>query len=136
MDHINSFLQKLKIIIKHTTEILPNDPVIYRINKRLLLAIQFDPIKVFNKVGEQLYKYRNFVYDESTEKLLLEWDFIESKDISNTDDENIASLLISQLKECLKQMDEKSKIFFRKLTIELLDEFLEYSYIQSTNKDN
>lgn len=127
--HIDSFLHNLKLIIKETTSLLPNDPMIYRVNKRLSLAIQYDPLYIFNKVGEYLYKYRTFVYDESTENLLLEWKFEETKDIKNPEIEDITILLISQLKMCLQKMNVQGKSFFRKLTSELLDSYIEYKYM-------
>lgn len=135
MDYIDSFLHNLKIIIKETSALLPNDPLLYRVNKRITLAIQYDPLLVFNKVGEYLYKYRNFVYDATTERLLLEWDFTETEKIE-PEKEDIIKLIISQLKKCLISMDDDGRKFFRKLTCSLLDDYLEYKYIENSNKKN
>lgn len=126
--HIDSFLHNLKIIIKETSQLLPNDPIIYRTNKRLLLAIQYDPLRVFTIVGKYLYKYKDFVYDATTEDLLFNTDF--SKEVQNVKDTEvgeIALLLIDQIKKCLMAMPDREKKIFRKLTCELLDDYIEYN---------
>jgi hypothetical protein len=126
--HIDSFLHNLKIIIKETSQLLPNDPIIYRTNKRLLLAIQYDPLRVFTIVGKYLYKYKDFVYDATTEDLLFNTDF--SKEVQNVKDTEvgeIALLLIDQIKKCLMAMPDHEKKIFRKLTSELLDDYIEYN---------
>lgn len=126
--YIDSFLHNLKIIIKETSTLLPNDPIIYRTNKRLMLAIQYDPLYVFNTVGEYLYSYKDFVYDASTEDLLMEWDFQkEVKEVGDPEVEEVAVLLIGQIKKCLRAMKEDEKKIFRKLTSELLDDYIEYT---------
>lgn len=128
--YVDSFLHNLKIVIKETNNLLPNDPVLYRVTKRINAVIHVDPLLVFNNVGTYLFKYKDFVYDKSTEDLLMEWDFIETE-MSNPNNENkdIVQIIIYNLKICLKNMDNNGKEFFRALICQLLDDYLEYTFL-------
>jgi hypothetical protein len=123
--YIDSFLHTLKIVIKEASNLLPNDPGLYRANKRINLIIQYQPKLAFEKVGEMLYRYHKFVYDSSTEDLLLEWNFKEVELLDN-EDTDMASLIIAELKLCFKTLNTEQKIFFRKQICDLLDDYLDY----------
>jgi hypothetical protein len=130
---VDNFLHNLKIIIKEVSELLPNDPQLYRANKRILLAIQYSPLEVLNTVGLYLYKYKDFVYDPSTEGSLINYEFMELHTINNVDVETISTLLISEIKKCVIKMDMEGKLFFRKLVISLLDDYIEYQYLKNNS---
>lgn len=124
--HLDSFLHTLKILIKEALNYIPDDPKVYRVNKRIMLIIQLDPAFAFNKVGEYLYKYRDFIYDASTEDLLLKWDFIEAYDEEDKELEDVSLLVISELKRCMVKMNDVQKTYYRKMVASLLDDYLEY----------
>ena len=125
--YIDSFLHNLKILIKEASDFIPNDPKIHRVNKRAMLAIQYDPLYAFNKVGSYLYKYRNFIYDATTEELLLKWSFDdETKDTTDKEVEDASVMIINELKRCLSTMDDKQKKYYRELVSNLLDDYIEY----------
>ncbi len=123
--YIDSFLHNLKIIIKEALNYIPDDPKIYRVNKRIMLAIQYDPAFTFEKVGSYLYKYKDFIYDSSTEDLLLAWEFPEAKS-KDKEIEDVSILVISELKRCLMNMNKEQRDYYRKLVSSLLDDYLEY----------
>jgi hypothetical protein len=125
---IDSFLHNLKILIKECMTYIPNnDPKIYRINKRIMLAIQFDPLFTFNKVGSYLYKYRNFIYDASTEEMLLNWNFVEVYDEDDKELEDVSIMVILELKKCMNNMNLEQKNYYRSLVANLLDDYIEYT---------
>ena len=124
--YIDSFLHNLKILIKEAQSFIPDDPKIYRINKRIMLAIQLDPSFTFNKVGSYLYKYRDFIYDSTTEELLLKWDFVEAYDENDKELEDVSLLVINELKRCMSKMTKEQKDHYRKLVANLLDDYIEY----------
>ena len=126
-EYIDSFLHILKILIKEGQNYIPDDPRVYRVNKRIMLAIQYDPLTTFNTVGPRLYKYRKFIYDASTEDLLLELDFEEAYNEKNKELEDTTLLVISEFKRCLKNMNDDQKKYYRKLVAELLDNYIEYN---------
>jgi hypothetical protein len=126
MKYVDSFLHNLKILIKEASTLVPEDPLIYRINKQAMLCIQYDPSYAFNSVGEKLYKYKDFIYDESTESLLSEWKFDDVDTIDDRDIQDGASMIISELKRCLNTIDNDKKIFYRSLFVNLLDDYLEH----------
>lgn len=126
-EYVDSFLHSLKILIKEASTYIPEDPKIYRINKRIMLAIQMDPAFTFNKVGNYLYKYRDFIYDASTEELLLKWEFVEAFDENDKELEDINMLVISELKRCLIKMNKEQRDYFRKIVSSLLDDYIEYT---------
>jgi hypothetical protein len=128
---VDNFLHTLKILIKEINIIVPDNPNSYRINKRICLAIQYDPLFVFKKVGENLYNYQKFVYDEESDDLLLQWDFKETKTIKDPDLEDIVVLVISVLKERLQKMSKEERKRIRSMISELLDYYVEYVYITS-----
>lgn len=124
---IDSFLHNLKIIIKEAMNYIPDDPRVYRVNKRIMLAIQMDPLFTFNKVGANLYKYRNFIYDASTEDLLLTWDFVEAYDKNDKELEDVSLLVISEFKRVMVKMNKEQKDYYRKMVASLLDDYIEYT---------
>lgn len=124
--HVDSFLHTLKILVKEAMNYIPEDPRVYRVNKRVMLAIQMDPGFTFNKVGGYLYKYRDFIYDASTEDLLLKWEFVEAFDENDKELEDVSLLVISELKRCMAKMDADQKEYYRKMVASLLDDYLEY----------
>lgn len=125
--YVDSFLHTLRIVIKEAMAYIPDDPRVYRVNKRIMLAIQMDPLFTFNKVGTNLYKYRNFIYDASTEDLLLKWDFIEAYDENDKELEDVSLLVISEFKRVLVKMNKEQKDYYRKMVSSLLDDYIEYT---------
>lgn len=125
--YVDSFLHTLKILIKEAMNYIPEDPKVYRVNKRVMLAIQFDPGFTFNKVGSYLYKYRDFIYDSSTEDLLLKWEFVEAFDEDDKELEDVSLLVISELKRCMIKMNPEQKDYYRKMVSSLLDDYIEYT---------
>lgn len=124
--HIDSFLHTLKILIKEASTLVPEDPAIYRINKQAMLCIQYDPSYVFNSVGEKLYKYKKFIYDDTTESELSNWNFDEVDTINDKEIQDGTTMIISELKRCLNTIDKEKKIFYRSLFVNLLDDYIEY----------
>lgn len=125
--YIDSFLHTLRILVKEAMNYVPEDPKIYRVNKRIMLAIQLDPGFTFHKVGGYLYKYRDFIYDASTEDLLLKWDFKEEIDDTEPELAEVSVLVISEFKRCMVKMNTEQKDYYRKMVASLLDDYLEYT---------
>lgn len=125
--YLDSFLHTLKILIKEGLKYIPDDPKIYRINKRVMLAIQYDPLFTFNKVGSYLYKYKDFVYDSTTEDLLIKWNFENEAENQDKEVEDVSILVISELRRCLSKMNDDQKKYYRKLVSSLLDDYVEYN---------
>lgn len=115
------------MVIKEAMNYIPDDPRVYRVNKRIMLIIQMDPLFTFNKVGSYLYKYRDFIYDASTEELLLKWDFIEAYDENDKELEDVSLLIISEFKRCMQKMNPDQKDYYRKMVASLLDDYIEYT---------
>jgi hypothetical protein len=128
-EHVDSFLHNLKILVKEAYVLLPNNPSIYRANKRINLLINVEPKLIIEKAGEKLYKYKDYIYDASTEVLLEQMSF--SEDIT-PDTSDLATLLINEVKICLRTLTEDQKKFFRKVLCDLLDDYLDYMILIST----
>lgn len=129
-EFLDSFLHNLKILIKECLNYIPDDPKIYRMNKRIMMAIQYEPLFTFNKVGSYLYKYKDFIYDSSTEELLMKWEFEEALDNDDKEVEDVSLLVISELKRCMISMDNEQKKYYRGIVSSLLDDYLEYNCIE------
>lgn len=124
--YVDSFLQNLRIVIKEALAIVPEDPRIYRINKRIMLAIQMEPGLTINKVGELLYKYKDFIYDASTEDLMFQWDFSKEIITDSKETEDVALMVMFELKRALQSMSLDQRKYYRAMIISLLDDYLEY----------
>jgi hypothetical protein len=124
---VDRILHNLKTIMKEAQSLRPNDPNFYRAIKRVNFACQFEPLLVVNRLGKYLYKYKHFVYDENSDNAILDWEFSETSTISNPEVADITILVIAQLKICARELDENGRKFFRKLMIELLDDYIEFS---------
>lgn len=131
---IDRILHNLRTTIKEAQALKPDDPNFYRAVKRVNLAIQYEPLLVVNRIGEYLFKYKHFVYDEASDNAILEWEFAETSTISNPEVADITVLVITQLKTCARELDVNGRTFFRKLMIELLDDYLEFKYLDKVCK--
>ena len=135
---IDTFLHNCKILVNSFTNILPeNDPTFYRLNKRILLAIQYDPLYVFSSMGKKLYEYRDFVYNENIEvESLMKKIKNENKIINPDETTEVILFIIKYIEEEFKKTEnDDNKRFFRKLLSELLDGYVEYKYIEINKED-
>jgi len=124
-EHVDTFLHNFKVLIKEIYAVLPNNPNIYRANKRIHLLIMVDPRIIIEKVGEKLFKYKDSIYDDDIEKLSKKINM----EIVDTSTADLATLLVEEIKICLSTLSENQKRFFRKLLCDLLDEYLEYKVL-------
>lgn len=124
--YIDYFLHNLKILIKEVSAFLPDDPNLYRLNKRVMFIINADPLYSFNKVGSYLYKYKDFIYDSTTEELLVKWNFVEVYNENDKELEDVSIMIISELQKCMKAMDKQHKDYYRNMVASILDSYIEY----------
>lgn len=126
-EYVNTFLHTIKILIKEVSQYIPDNPNLYRIKKRIALAIELDPNSVFQKVGKKLYKYKEFIYDESTEDFLIQHEFPEVANENDKEIEDASTLIINELKKAMKVINSDQKKYYRQMVISLLDIYIEYT---------
>lgn len=125
-EHVNSFLHNLKILVKEAYIVLPNNPNIYRANKRIHLLITLDPKMIIEKVGEKLFKYKDLIYNPNIDQIAHQLTFSEDIDPDSAD---LATLLISEITTCITTLTSNQKEFFRNILTDLLDDYLEYKVL-------
>ncbi len=100
----------------------PNDAVIYRVKKRILLAVDLDPIRIINTVGPRLYHYREQIYAGDDEF------FVHNKELeqiarSKADE---TTYIIPKIKEAWRVAGEAEKSSYRDSVRDLLDAYVEF----------
>lgn len=131
---VDRIITNLRICMQEAQALKPNDPNFYRAIKRVNLAIQYEPLLVITRLGEYLYKYKRFVYDANSDNDILSCEFAETATISNQEVADITIIVIAQLKNCARALNAESKQFFRNLMIAMLDDYLEFKYLDKLLK--
>lgn len=129
---IDKGLRFINILVKNLANDLKTSPELQRTQKRINLAIQYDPLTSFNTVGRFLFKYKDLVHSElSDDNDILVRDFPEVYN-SNTDiDANL--LIMAELKLLYKDSDKQTRKDYRDLLVNILDLYLDYLHYIAQN---
>lgn len=131
IEHVDNFNGILKNLTKNLSEKYPKDATIARAKQRIFLAVQLSPVQVIEKVGNNLFKYKDQIYNltSGSEDFFMENDFdVEVKAAVGRDAEkaDMVQYIIPKIKECAKALPAEEKNRYKAMVIELLDEYIEY----------
>jgi hypothetical protein len=100
----------------------PNDAVVYRAKRQIVLAISLDPIRIVKTVGHRLYQYRDQIY-AGNDEFFVHDEELERFARSKTDE---AAYIIPKIKEAWGVAGEAEKVAYREIVKDLLDAYVEY----------
>jgi hypothetical protein len=130
IEFINNFCQTIKIITNDLMKRFPNDPVVYRAQKRVMAIINIDPKLVIDVCGPYLYQYRDKIYSEDVDEsssFFIENEYDkEIKEASGGEKLELATYIIPKMKECAVSLPLEEKKQYKDFAISLLDDYIEY----------
>jgi len=120
--------QNLKLLARDLIKRYPNDPKIYRAEKRVMFIIAVEPLAVIECSGPYLYQYREQIYDtDNMTSFFLQAEFDRDLNASvDTEKADMAAYIIPKAKECMRTLDPETLEVYKELVINLLDDYIEY----------
>ena len=130
IEYVNSFCHTIKIISTDLMRRFPNDPMVYRAHKRITTIINIDPKLVIDVCGPYLYEYRDKIYADDIEEsssFFVENEYDrEIKENTGGEKLELAKYIIPKMKECALSLPRDEKQEYKDLSINLLDDYIEY----------
>lgn len=130
--YVEAFNRDLKTLTRDVVERYPEDATIYRAEKRVMLAINADPLFVINSVGQYLFAYRDQIYALESGGMDAERFFLDSSYDSeiregvNKEKIDLVNYIMPKMKECVLGLDGDEKAAYKRLVVSLLDNYIEY----------
>lgn len=127
VEEFNSILKKMtcELVVRY-----PTDATIDRAKKRILLAMDMDPIFIIDAVGPYLYRYREGIYAGDAD-FFIENDYdAELKKSVNAEKADLVSYIIPKVKGAWKVSDAGQREAYKVTVQALLDVYLEYLALQ------
>lgn len=128
--HVEEFNRILKKMTCALVIRYPADATIARAKKRILLAMDIDPVLIIEAVGPYLYSYREGIYKGDAD-FFIENDYdAELQQSVNAEKADLTSYIIPKVKTAWAKSGTEQREDY-KLTIQaLLDIYLEYMALQ------
>jgi len=126
VDIVNAFNQCVRVMTVSLSKHAPTDAKIQRIKKRVLTASDLIPTKTIEIVGPYLYEYREAIYS-GDEEFFLKKDYM--KDLASStkkDNADNTAYILPKMKSEWEKFSRKEKDQYLKLTIRMLDIYLDY----------
>lgn len=123
VEDFNRILKKLacELVTRY-----PSDATIARAKKRIMLAIDMDPIFIITTVGPYLYKYKEGIYANDGD-FFIENDYdVELKESVDAERADLTSYIIPKVKTAWKESDDAGRGVYMETVQTLLDQYLEY----------
>ena len=132
IEAIEEFNKIIKIITRNVVKKFPNDPTISRIQKRISIITDINPVLVIEKVGQYLYKYRDKIYkltsNKDAEMFFLDNTYATDFNKANASKSDIETIvyLVTKLKELGRSLPEYEKMQYKQYVIDMLDMYIFY----------
>lgn len=126
--HVESFNRKIKILTLDMYVRFKTDPMVDRAKKRVMAAIDIDPLYIIKEVGAYLYSYRTQIYGRKAAFFIeqeYEKEFRESIDSTKVD---AVKYVMPKIKSAWGSLDAKARSKYEDLVIGLLDDYVEYLF--------
>jgi len=123
VEEFNSILKKLTcdLVIRY-----PNDATIARAKKRIMLAIDIDPVFIITNVGPYLFKYKDEIYAEDSE-FFMENDYdADLKASADAESADLSAYIIPKVKMSWRESGPAEQAAYLSIVQNLLDAYLDY----------
>jgi hypothetical protein len=129
VEEFNRVLKKMTcdLVVRY-----PTDATIGRAKKRILLAIDIEPIFIIDEVGPYLYRYREGIYAGDAD-FFIENDYdAELKESVNAEKADLVSYIIPKVKTAWGEAGADQREAYKVAVQDLLDVYLEYLALRLT----
>jgi hypothetical protein len=130
--YVEQFNSDLKTLVRDVASRYPEDPNIYRAEKRVMLVIGTDPLYVIDLVGKYLFTYKDQVYaleqdGAEAEKFFLDNGY-DTEILAGVDQDKVdlVNYIMPKLKECVRALEADEKAEYKSRVVSLLDNYVEY----------
>jgi hypothetical protein len=130
VSYVEEFNGILKKMACNLVVLYPTDARIVRAKKRILLAMDMDPISIIDAVGPYLYCYREGIYAGDADFFIGNAYDAELKESVNAEKADLVSYIIPKVKEAWKVSDAGQREAYKVTVQALLDVYIEYLALQ------
>ena len=123
---VEDFNRIIKSMVLKLVTLYPTDPRIDRAKKRVMLAVDIDPISIMHNVGPYLYKYRTQIYAGNDQFFIdntYDAEFAESVDAEKAD---LSAYIMPKAKCAWRESGSLERHTYKETVQELLDLYVEY----------
>jgi hypothetical protein len=124
--HIEDFNGVLKKLTCGLVVRFPADPSIARAKKRIMLAIDLDPVFIIEAIGPYLYEYRDQVYAGNDSFFLANDYDAELRDSVDPEKAGLAAHIIPKVKQAWASAPAAEQAVYTETVQTLLDSYVEY----------
>ncbi len=135
IEYVDRFNRNIKVLTLDLGSRYPADSTVYHAKRRIITAIGISPLFVVDEAGPYLYKYRNEIYAlekqgegaEAAERNFMTNTYDE--ELQNAKDKELAGMsayIINLAKSTIVHLDPAKKQEYKKLVIDLLDDYVDY----------
>jgi len=123
VEDFNRILKKMtcELVVRH-----PTDATIDRAKKRILMAMDMDPILIIDAVGPYLYKFKDGIYAGDAD-FFIENDYdAEIKQSVNAEKADLTLYIIPKVKTAWLESGPDEREAYKETVQALLDTYLDY----------
>lgn len=126
LDHLHDFNRAINSLSTHLVTTFPDDPLIFRTQKRIATATNELPEVVLGEVGPILYKYREQIYSGDL-RFFLENEYEDHyANAVNQEKVDLCLYIIPKIKEAVRSLGPEDVKNYHKRITALLDSYVEY----------
>lgn len=130
MAYVEAFVATCKTLMTDLCARYPNDPLVDRMKKRIILAADICPITLVEFVGSHLYPYRERIYSEDASFFLENEYEAEFERATDAEKVAIAAHLLPKVKQAWRDATPAEQEMYAELVQSLLDDYIEFLSIQ------
>lgn len=124
--HVEDFNGILRRLTADLAVRYPADATVDRAKKRIMMAIDVDPVFIIDNVGPYLYQYRNEIYAGDTAFFVTNSYDAELKQSVNAEKADLVSYIIPKVKEAWGVVGPEQQAAYLDTVQTLLDAYVEY----------
>jgi len=122
----DAFNSSIRTLVTKLGELYPDDPMVYRIKKRINLALEVDPLFIVNISGPQLLRYSDQIYAKDVIFFMASDYDTEIKESVDTGRLEAANYLIPKVKQGVMSLEESERKKYMDIIIDMLDNYVEF----------
>jgi len=124
--NVEGFNSGIRTLVSKLAEIYPDDAMVYRIRKRINLALDVDPLFIVNITGPQLLRYSEKIYAKDFTFFVANDYDAELKESVDAGRMEAAAYLIPKVKESAVALPEDERKKYMEVIVDMLDNYIDF----------